>query len=439
MLKRIAVFSCAVFLGARPSSGQEPVIPDKLTLAEAVRSAVERNPSLAAARSDVDIANAVRLDVSRRLNPALTFESEGWHPTGQTARSPFFNNQELTFRFDQEIERAGRRALRTAVADAALDAVRARADDARRLLTLDVQRAYFQAVLATVDRDVARVSLQEIDQAIGLNRSRFEGGEISGGELRRLQVERLRFVDDVFAAELALRNARSALLVLMNVTTLGQPFEVTEPLAASPATTPPTAPGIVSAVLTGAIGAQAPTLVADAIVRRPDVIAAQREVLRADTETRLQRALRTPNLTIGGGYRREFGTDAVVVGATVPLPLFNRNQGGVLRAEAERRQAASRARTTELAVRLDVQQAANAVDVNRERVQYIEREYLTTARESRDIVLASYKVGAADLIDFLDAQRAFRDTLRTYNRALYEQRVSLFELAAATAQPPGQQ
>ena len=51
---------------------------------------------------------------------------------------------------------------------------------------------------------------------------------------------------------------------------------------------------------------------------------------------------------------------------------------------------------------------------------------------ARDIVLAAYRLGSADLIDFLDAQRSFRDTLRTYNRALYERRVSAFQLAAAT-------
>ena len=72
------------------------------------------------------------------------------------------------------------------------------------------------------------------------------------------------------------------------------------------------------------------------------------------------------------------------------------------------------------------------MDVSRARVEYIEREYLTPSRESRDIVLAAYRLGTADLIDFLDAQRAFRDTLRTYNRALYDQRLGLFQLAAAT-------
>jgi len=86
-------------------------------------------------------------------------------------------------------------------------------------------------------------------------------------------------------------------------------------------------------------------------------------------------------------------------------------------------------------VLLDVQQAINAVDVAAARVEYIEREYLTPSRESRDIVTAAYRLGSADLIDLLDAQRAFRDTLRTYNRALYERRVSLFQLAAATGEP----
>ena len=439
MVYRIALLCwCALWFAARPMSAQEPVIPAQLTLAQALTIALERNAALTAVRSEVDIAAADRLSARLRPNPALSIDSEGF-PLGNGGQSTFLNNQELTIRVDQELELGGRRALRTRAAEAGIEAAQARLENARRLLTLDVQRAYFQAVLATADREVARASLQEIDQAIGLNRSRFEAGEISGGELRRLQVERLRFVDDVFAAELAVRNARSAVLALMNIASLAQSFEVTEPLAASPAPESPTAPGVISAVLPAEIGIQAASLLAGALARRPDVAEAEREVARADTQTRLQRALRTPNLTLGGGYRRDFGTNALVFGATIPLPFANRNQGGVARAEAERQQAASRAQATELTVRLEVQQAANAVDVNRERVQYIEREYLTTARQSRDIVGASYRAGAADLIDFLDAQRAYRDTVRTYNRALFEQRISMFELAAAAALPPAQQ
>lgn len=418
----VSVLVCA----SSAALAQDATVPSQLTLADAVRMATERNPALAAARNAVEIAEADRLDVSRRPNPALSFESEGY-PLLESSRPAFFNNQELTVRFDQVIELAGRRRLRTQAGNLSVDAARARLDNDRRLLTLHVQRAYFQAVLAKADRDVANVSLGEIDRALTLNRARFEKGEASGGEVRRLHVERLRFVDDVFAAELALRNARSALLALLSTADLGRTFDVVEPLDITNPATPALTP--VNVALDGS------PLIAQAIARRPDVAASQRELARADTETRLQRALRTPNVTVGGGYRRDFGANTIVFGATVPLPLFNRNQGGVARAEAERRQATNMALATDGAVKLEVQQALNAVAINRERVEYIQREHLTNARESRDIVEASYRLGAADLIDFLDAQRVFRDTLRTYNRALYEQRVSLFELAAAAALP----
>ena len=126
-------------------------------------------------------------------------------------------------------------------------------------------------------------------------------------------------------------------------------------------------------------------------------------------------------------------------GVTIPLPLFNQNQGGVARALAEQRIASSHATAAERQVTLEVQQAVNAVEINRERVSYIERDILTNSREARDVMLASYRLGSADLIDLLDAQRAFRDTLRTYNRALYEQRISLVELGAAVGQPDGAQ
>lgn len=419
---RVLLFFVLSVTTAAYARGQVLVVPARMTLEEALRLANERNPNLAAARNTVEVAEAQRIDARLRPNPAVTFESAGY-PLFESPRPSFGNNQELTFRFDQEIELAGRRGLRTQAAETGVSAAEAAYQDQKRRLEFEVRRGYFGVVLAKADLEVARAALDEIDKVISLNRARYEQGEISGGEVRRIQVERLKFVDDQFAAELALRNARSALLALFNAPNLGVEFDVVETLNVTGTTD-------AGAVALQAIDATA--LRAQALTLRPDLLAAQQQVQRADTETRLQRALRTPNITLGGGYRRDFGTNAVVFGVTVPLPLSNRNQGGVARAEAERRQAANLATATATGVLLEVQQAVNAVDVSRARVAYIEREYLTPSRESRDIVLASYRLGTADLIDFLDAQRAFRDTLRTYNRALYEQRLGLFQLAAAT-------
>ena len=429
----VRAFSVALaLLVSVPTLAQEVVVPEKLTLAEALRLAAQRNPRVLASQNAVDIARSGVLDAKLRPNPALSVESEGFPLSPQDRSGAFINNQELSFRLDQELERSGRRGLRIESAETAVLAAESQRADRVRQLELDVRRAYFQTVLAQADRDVARTALGDIDQVIGLNRARLQQGEISGAELRRLQVERLRFADDVFAAELALRNARSAVLALLNVPDLRRPFEAVEPLE-------PTADLL--QVSTVAIRTDPTTpvdagpLLAQALNRRPDLVAARQEQQRADTETRLQRALRTPNITVGGGYKRDFGTNAVVFGATVPLPFTNRNQGGVARAEAQRRMAENEVAAATVAVRLEVQQAVNALEINRQRVDYIRREYLMNARESRDIVLASYRLGSADLLDFLDAQRAFRDTQRTYNRALYDERLSLFELGAAVGSP----
>lgn len=354
------LLSCVLCLTATAVYGQDLVIPARLSLEEALRLTTERNPNLAAARNSVEVAEAGRVGAQLRPNGALTFES-GSYPLFESPRPSFFGNQEMTLRFDQEIELSGRRRLRTQTADADVLTAEASFDDQRRRLEFEVRRAYFAVVLAKADVDVSQAALEEIDRVIGLNRARYEQGEISGGELRRVQVERLKFVDDLFAGQLALKNARSALLALFNAPNLSVEFDVSEPLsiAAPSAGAPPVTLDPVS-------------LRTQALSMRPDLLAAQRAVQRADTETSLQRALHTPNITVGGGYRRDFGSDGVVFGVTVPLAFSNRNQGGIARAEAERRQAANVAAATAVSVSLDVQQAINAVDISRARVQYIE-------------------------------------------------------------------
>jgi len=423
-MRQILAVVMAVLCSAPAAIAQE--IPAKLSLADALRLAVDRNSVLVAASAEVDVARADRLGAGRYPNPAFTFESEGQSPfrTGRPG-----DGHEYVFRLDQEIETPGRRNLRLAAAGLRTEAAQGQFQNQRRRLELDVRRVYFQAALAKADREVAKTALEEIDRVITLNRARFEQGEISGSELRRVQVERLRFQDDVFAAELALRNARAALLALLNAPDMGQPVDPVDSLAV--------APEGVAALGLAAPPMQVGPLGASALAARPDLLAARSEVRRAETTTRLQRALRRPLPTIGAGYKENAGNKAFVFGVTVPLPVFNQNQGGVARALAEQRVASSRATAVERQVGLEVQQAVNAVEINRERVAYIEREFLKNAREARDIILASYRLGSANLIDLLDAQRAFRDTLRTYNRALYEQRVSLIELGAAIGDTGG--
>jgi outer membrane protein, heavy metal efflux system len=402
---------------------QETALPAKLTLDDALRIAEARNPSVVLAQQGVVASQADVTAAGKWLNPAFALSSEGlsW---SQPNHPPFFDNQELTFEVQQEFEVGGRRRQRTDQANYGVAASRASVQDTLRQLRFEVRRAYVQVVLAKADDDVARTTLDEIDKVLALNRARYEQGELSGVELRRLQVERFRFADDVFAAELALRNARSRLLALLNVTPFDRPFEAIDDLLAT------------ALAATKAATREGPEAVVSlALASRPDLEAARQQREQAQSGIRLQEALRTPSFSVGAGMRRDYGANGLVVTFGIPLPVLNRNEGGVARAGAEARQAAAQLAVAEARVTLEVQEALNAVDVSRRRLDYVEGEYLKNAREARDIVLASYRSGAATLIDYLDAQRALREALRTQNRARFDCRTSLFQYEAAVGTP----
>jgi len=81
--------------------------------------------------------------------------------------------------------------------------------------------------------------------------------------------------------------------------------------------------------------------------------------------------------------------------------------------------------------------ARNALDIARQRVVSVERDYVTSATESRDIVLASYRSGAASLIDYLDAERGWREAMRTRNRARFDYLMALQQLEATNGPESG--
>jgi cobalt-zinc-cadmium efflux system outer membrane protein len=398
-------------------------VPARLSLDDALRIAEARNPLLAVAQQGVVASDADVLGAGKRPNPVLTLSSEGI-PLSQQNRPSFLDNQELAFDVQQELEPGGRRRLRTEQAQRGADVARASSRDALRQLRFEVGRAYMQVVLAKADDEVARTTLEEIDKVLALNRARYDQGELSGVELRRLQVERFRFADEAFVAELALKNTRSALLALLNLRPLDQPFDAVDGLL----------PASIAATMAPSRDA-ADSPIAMALSGRPDLDAARRERERAEAGLRLQNALRLPSFVVGAGLKRDFGANGLIVTFGVPLPIFNRNEAGVARASAEQQQATARLAAVETQVSLEVQEALNAVDVTSRRIRYVEGEYLKSAREARDIVLGAYRSGAATLIDYLDAQRALREALRTQNRARFDYRISLFQYDAAVGTP----
>jgi outer membrane protein, heavy metal efflux system len=400
---------------------QESEVPSRLTLEESIRLAISRNPTLAAAKNEIQAMEGDRIAAGKRLNPVFSLQMEDYpiraHP------GPFFSNQEITFQVDYEIERGRNRQLRTEAAGQAVEAQQFAYQDQIRLMRLEVERAFYSTVLAKSNLEVSQLILDQVERMNSLNRVRYEQGDISALDLNRIEVEKLKFQDDVFQADLALRNAKSSLLALLNEPDLSRDADVTGVLPVSDESAEPGLPP----------HSPLNELIRIALSQRPDMAARLQEKKRSDTETLLQRAIRSPNLTVGGGYKRSGFDNSFVLGVAIPLKIFDRNEGEIVRADAEQMRALNLIAAVKKEIQLDVQKAHNAVEINRRRVDYIKTQQLKRAEEASQVTLESYNFGGATLIDYLDAQRSYRDALRIFNQALYDERISLYELSSSIA------
>ena len=395
--------------------GADPArVPARLTLGEALRLAESRSPALLEARARVAVAEADALGAPKRPNPSLDVEFRGY-PLFESNLPPFLDNQELTIAIDQEFEPGDRRRWRAEAAQLGVQASAAESLDVLRRLRVEVQRSYFQVVLAKADDEAAQGHARRrrpdaADQPRPLRAGRVVGRRAPAPAGRTAPVRRR------CPAGPARRSGTPAAAcwpssACVRSTSRSRRWTPCPRPARFP---PPRRP-------------RRPAMSLDA----PTCMALKLGEQRAEADANLQHALRIPPFSFGGGWQRDFGTNAIVVRATIPLALWNRNEAGRSRAAAERSLAASRTSAAAAAAELEIQLARNAVESSRTRVTFISTEYVKNAREARDIVLAAYRAGAATLIDYLDAQRAFRDAQRAEHRALFDYCVSVFELDAA--------
>ena len=400
---KIATILCCLSAAAR---GQGPApssldVPVRLTLAAASDILLARNPSLLRERQNIAIARANVYEATLRPNPELEVSSESY-PLFEANPGSFFNRQELVVRAGQTIETAGKRAKRTAVAEQELAVTESSLQDVIRQLKLELKTKYFAVVLAKAQYALARELLSDYDRVLRINDIRYKQGEISGFDWNRLQTERLRFFNDVIDSELQMKNAKLAVLEILGSRSAME-FDVTESLTFAP------------------VQGSLESLEQEVEQTRPDLLAERSRLERENRSVVLQKAIAVPNFVSTFGYKRDFSQNTVAFGLTVPLPLFNRNQAGVARADAELQQRRYELERVRLAVHRDVEQAYNSVETQVQRVLAIQQTYLPSAQRARDIAQTSFQLGALDLVSFLDAQRSYRETLRTSNQAVFDE------------------
>jgi cobalt-zinc-cadmium efflux system outer membrane protein len=384
-----------------------------LTIDQAVGEALEKNIGLLAERYNIPISEAHLVTARLRPNPVLSVEGDHLDLLGtgyddiNKAGPP-----EFSVRTDFVFERGGKRKNRIEVAENAKSVAQLQLLNTIRSLVLDVQSAFVDMQLARDSLALAQENLKALNEIVAVNAARVRAGDLADVELIRTRVAALQFQNAVRQAELRLYTARGHLELLLGRASLSETLEVS-----------------------GSLRRDTQTLSLDdlgklAFDHRPDLLAQKRDQARSVAELRLQVAQGKVDYTLGTEYRRQQGLagtgNSLGFFFSAPLPVFNRNQGEIERARLEQRQIETRSRSLEASIMNEVKTAYKQYSTADALLETIEKEMLAQAREVRQITEYSYKRGEATLIEFLDAQRAFNETMQGYNEARAEYARALY-------------
>lgn len=393
--------------------GQTPLSPDYLSLETATDQFLRKNLAVEAARLEVGVAEAERIGAGLRPRPGLTVSAENLRLSGETPASRL---HEYGISVAQPIELGNRKALRMEVAERTVSVSEARLTEVLRRQLFDVKRTYYESVLARVLLEIEQENRDNFEGLVKFNTVRFEEGYIAEGDLLKVRLERTKFDFAVANAQLALRRAKIRLLELIGE----RDFERAVRLEISNRLQAP------------AVDLNLMQLKETALVNRPEIKVAEAELALAQSSIKLERSRAKGEVTPYAGYKRVGVDNTLLAGVTVPLPIGNRNQSGIARAEAEQKVAETSLSFVRNRTLAEVDAAYRAYETAREQVRAYEAGLLKQADESREIQLGAYQEGATELITLIEAQKTRTEVRASYYRAIFDYYTSIFQLELAT-------
>jgi outer membrane protein, heavy metal efflux system len=402
-------------LAAPDLAAQVTVAPDtvrRISLGEAILRLESHNLELRLARDEAVVAEARVAAAGVLPNPALSAIRE------QLSGEPGVYHETI-LQVGQTLPIGGQRGLRREAARRTAEAARARLEGTRLRLAFEVHRAYLRAAAAEADLVALGETTDVFRRVEESGRSRLAEGDISRFDQSRLQIERARYETLLARARLALAEASRELTLLVAPDsvagrTLILPSERLGELAAVAG---------ISEVETALLAAAG----------RTEVRAAEAGVEAAEAALTLQRRLRVPDVTLSGGYKHQAdGYRGAVLGVSVPLPLWDRNRGGI--AEAEANLAAARTRR-ELALRSAESEIRRAWETRRsleERMRLIGETLLPESAGLLETARLAYAEGEMTLVELLDAADAYRGARESVTALAAEFLSAAYELERAT-------
>lgn len=368
-----------------------------------VRDKFEKaNPSLRAGQIGIDEFRAQEITAYLRPNPQFSLLADGsqvapyhevWRPLSGTFLVPTFNYLH---------ERQHKRELRLQSAQEATQIAVSGQSDLERTLLFTLRGAFVQTLQQKAIRDLAKENLSYYDHLLDVNRERYKAGAIAQVDLDRLELQRVTYESDLQTAEVNLRTAKIQLLALLNDRTPVEQFDVTGPYDFSRQIAP------LDEVRQAALDT------------RPDLRAAMEAADKAKTDNRLAIANGSTDPTFGSWFtynssnNNPFGRYTLGASVSIPLRIFDRNQGEKLRTKLDIDRTQKLTEVTRTLVFSDVDSAYTTVSSTVILLQPYKDQYLQQATRVRDTIAFSYQHGAASLLDFLNAQADYRSVQVAY-------------------------
>jgi len=388
----------------------------RLSLNEALALFLKQNLDLLIAKYGIESSKGQQITAALFPNPVASIGTLSSYTQGRTAA----NSGQLFGQVQQLFELAGKRGYRIESAGFGTQSVEAAFEDAVRQLGFTVKETYYRILLAQRRLTLAEENRDRFARILDVNTIRFKKGYIAEVDLIRIRLQMVDFQSMVIQSLQEAESARGDLRQLLRLS-------------------PRTLLELTTDMDFRRIDPDINKLRVAAIDMRPDIRARRFTYSQREADLRLAKAYRIPDVTVGGGYAVQGaqGPDnpqqwALNLG--VPLPLFNRNQGGI-------RQAEVAVQTAEADLNKIVNQVENEVEVayrnliqSRRLVEAYIGGVLDDARSTLTIVERAYERGGATILDLLDAARTSRTIQQNYIEALFTYQHNLFQLESAVGQ-----
>jgi cobalt-zinc-cadmium efflux system outer membrane protein len=402
-------------LVSHPASGQAPPGPVTVTLDQTIEMALQHNHNLLAARTTVQQNQAQEITANLRPNPTLFTDWE-YLPLvrpGESILDYLHDSTEGDIGLSYLFERGKKRQHRLRAAKDATEVTRSQVADNERSLAFQVAQLFINVQLAESTLELARQDLKSYQNTVDISERKFKSGGMSENDYLKIELQALQFQQDVQQAQLARSQALSDLRQLLGYESIAADYEVSGAFAYQP------------------LPLSLDELQAKALANRPDLRAAVQGITAAGSQHELAKANGKVDVTGSGNYSHVNGISAATFSVSVPLPIFDRNQGEIARtsyaiAQAQQQRAAARGQ-----VLTDVRDAYEAIESSDRVAQYFRSGYLEVSQKNRDISEYAYQRGAASLLDFLDAERSYRATQLAWRQTIAAYLTALEQLREA--------